>query len=188
MVIKWGRNGEFLACSNYPACKNTRNFTLDDDGKVLPSEPQKVETDIVCEKCGRPMTVKQGRFGPFLGCSGYPECKNIVNIRKDENGDITPVKQEVSDTPCDKCGRPMLIKKGRFGPFLGCSGYPECKNIVKTSAGTGGTAKPPAPELTDTLCDKCGRPMAIKKGRFGPFLGCSGYPECKNIMKIKRGG
>ena len=188
MVIKWGRNGEFLACSNYPACKNTRNFTRDDDGKVLPSEPQKVKTDIACEKCGRPMTVKQGRFGPFLGCSGYPECKNIVNIRKDENGDITTVKQEVSDTACDKCGLPMLIKKGRFGPFLGCSGYPECKNIVKTSKGADGTAKPPAPELTDTLCDKCGRPMVIKKGRFGPFLGCSGYPECKNIMKIKRGG
>jgi len=187
MVIKWGRNGEFLACSNYPACKNTRNFTRDDSGKVLPSEPQKVETDVTCEKCGRPMTVKQGRFGPFLGCSGYPECKNIVNVRKDENGDLTAVKQEVSDEICDKCGLPMLIKKGKFGPFLGCSGYPECKNIVKTGRGAGGTANPPAPELTDTLCDKCNRPMVIKRGRFGPFLGCSGYPECKNIMKIKSG-
>jgi DNA topoisomerase-1 len=187
MVIKWGRNGEFLACSNYPACKNTQNFTRDEKGKVLPSETQKVETDIACEKCGRPMAVKQGRFGPFLGCSGYPECKNIVNVRKDENGAMTPVKEEVSDVVCNLCGLPMVVKRGRFGPFLGCSGYPECKNIVKTGKGADGSAQAKPPELTDTLCDKCGRPMATKRGRFGPFLGCSGYPECKNIMKIKAG-
>ena len=187
MVIKWGRNGEFLACSNYPACKSTQNFTRDDQGKVLPAETQKTETDIACEKCGRPMTVKQGRFGPFLGCSGYPECKNIVNVRKDENGAITAVKEEVSDVVCNLCGLPMLVKRGRFGPFLGCSGYPECKNILKTGKGADGSAQPQAPELTDTLCDKCGRPLAMKRGRFGPFLGCSGYPECKNIVKIKAG-
>ncbi|MDO9559647.1 MAG: type I DNA topoisomerase [Syntrophales bacterium] len=188
MVIKWGRNGEFLACSNYPACKNTQNFTRDDEGKVMSSEPQKAETDIACEKCGSQMAVKQGRFGTFLGCSGYPECKNIVNVRKDENGAMTPVKEEVSDIACSVCGLPMLVKRGKFGPFLGCSGYPECKNIVKTGKGADGTAQSPAPEMTDTLCDKCGRPMAIKRGRFGRFLGCSGYPECKNIVKIKAGG
>jgi DNA topoisomerase-1 len=93
----------------------------------------------------------------------------------------------VSDEICDKCGLPMLIKKGKFGPFLGCSGYPGCKNIVKTGRDASGNTTPPAPELTDTLCDKCGRPMVIKRGRFGPFLGCSGYPECKNIMKVKSG-
>ena len=188
MVIKWGRNGEFLACSNYPACRNTQNFTRDPEGKVLTPEPQKLDTDVACEKCGRPMAVKQGRFGPFLGCSGYPECKNIVNIKKDENGAMTPVKQEISDTVCEKCGLPMLVKRGKFGPFLGCSGYPECKNIVRTKKGADPAAKSPAPEMSDTICDKCGRPMAIKRGRFGRFLGCSGYPECKNITKIKPGG
>ncbi|MFH1081007.1 MAG: type I DNA topoisomerase [Pseudomonadota bacterium] len=187
MVIKWGRNGEFLACSNYPACKNTRNVIRDNDGTVLPPETQKEETDIACEKCGRPMAVKQGRFGPFLGCSGYPECKNIVNVRKDENGAMTPVKEEASDIACNVCGRPMVVKRGKFGPFLGCSGYPECKNIVKIGKGADGSVKPQSPEQTDTLCDKCGRPMAIKRGRFGRFLGCSGYPECKNIVKIKPG-
>jgi DNA topoisomerase-1 len=188
IVIKWGRNGEFLACSNYPACKNTQNVTRDDEGKVRSAEPQTLETDVVCEKCGRPMAVKQGRFGAFLGCTGYPECKNIVNVRKDENGAVTPVRQEVSETPCSACGRPMLVKRGKFGPFLGCSGYPECKSIVRTGKDGAGAAKPQSPELTDTLCDQCGRPMAIKRGRFGRFLGCSGYPECKNIVKLKAGG
>ena len=187
MVIKWGRNGEFLACSNYPACKNTQNVTRDDEGKVRSAEPQTLETDVACEKCGRPMAVKQGRFGAFLGCTGYPECKNIVNVRKDENGAVTPVRQEVSETPCSACGRPMLVKRGKFGPFLGCSGYPECKSIVRTGKDGVSAVKPQSQELTDTLCDQCGRPMAIKRGRFGRFLGCSGYPECKNIVKLKAG-
>jgi DNA topoisomerase-1 len=185
IVIKWGRNGEFLACSNYPDCKNTQNFTRTSDGQIIPPEPQTTETDVVCDKCGRPMVVKGGKFGPFLGCSGYPECKNVVNIRKDENGAITPVKEEISDVACDKCGRSMVVKRGRFGPFLGCSGYPECKNIMKTKKGPGGAIQPQEAEVTDTSCDKCGRPMVVKRGRFGRFLGCSGYPECKNIMKIK---
>ena len=94
---------------------------------------------------------------------------------------------EVSDAVCEKCGKPMAVKMGRFGTFLGCSGYPECKNIIKMGKGANGPANAQAPELTDKLCDKCGRPLAIKRGRFGPFLGCSGYPECKNIVKIKAG-
>jgi DNA topoisomerase-1 len=187
MVIKWGRNGEFLACSNYPACKNTQNFIRGEDGKILPPEPQIVEMDIACEKCGNPMSVKQGRFGSFLGCTGYPACKNIINVRKDENGALSPVKEEASDSACAKCGRPMLVKRGKFGPFLGCSGYPDCKHIVKTKKNADGTVKITPPELTDTHCSKCGKPMAVKRGRFGRFLGCSGYPECKNIMKIKAG-
>jgi DNA topoisomerase-1 len=185
MVIKWGRNGNFIACSNYPACKNTQNFTRNTDGQLVTPEPQAAETDIVCDKCSRPMVVKGGKFGPFLGCSGYPECKNIVNMRKDEHGAITPVKEEISDVACDQCGRHMVVKRGRFGPFLGCSGYPECKNIMKTKKGPGGAVQSQEAEVTDTSCDKCGRHMVIKRGRFGRFLGCSGYPECKNIMKIK---
>jgi len=89
-----------------------------------------------------------------------------------------------SDAVCEKCGKPMVVKRGRFGTFLGCSGYPECKNIVRTGKGADGSAPPQPPELTDKLCDKCGRPLAVKRGRFGAFLGCSGYPECKNIVKI----
>ena len=185
LVIKWGKNGEFLACSNYPECKNTRNFTRTEEGVIVPPEPQAVESGHVCDKCGRPLVVKNGRFGTFLGCSGYPECRNVVNIRKDENGVITPVKEEVSDVSCEKCGRPMVVKKGRYGAFLGCSGYPECQNIVKIKKGQDGAASKREPEVTDTPCDKCGRPMAVRRGRYGSFLGCTGYPECKNIMKIK---
>jgi len=187
MVIKLGKNGQFLACSNYPACKNTRNFTRSGDGQIIQADPKETETDIACEKCGKPMVVKQGRFGPFLGCSGYPDCKHIVNIAKDADGAIRPVKEEVSDVLCDKCGKPMIVKKGRFGPFLGCSGYPDCKHIVNLKKKADGTIQPQEAEKTDEVCGKCGKPMVVKKGRFGPFLSCSGYPDCKNIVKIKKG-
>jgi DNA topoisomerase-1 len=188
MIIKWGKNGQFIACSNYPACKNTQNFTRAEDGRIVPIENLTEETDRTCEKCGRPMVVKRGKFGPFLGCSGYPECKNIVNVRKDESGALTTAEQEISDVACEKCGRPMAVKRGKFGPFLGCTGYPECQNIMKIKKGRDGTVKPQAQETTDKICDKCGRPMAVKRGRFGQFLGCTGYPECKKIMKMTAPG
>jgi DNA topoisomerase-1 len=79
----------------------------------------------------------------------------------------------------------MLLKRGRFGTFLGCSGYPECKNIVKAGPSGQPIAATEPPEISDVLCDKCGRPTAVKRGRYGKFLGCTGYPECKNIMKYR---
>ncbi len=182
MVIKWGKNGEFLACSNYPACRNTTNFSRGDDGQIVPAEATAVETGKACDKCGKPMILKQGRFGPFFACSGYPECKNTVNPKDEARPDETA---EGAPAPvCEKCGKPMVTRRGRFGPFLGCSGYPECKNIVRQTR-SGAPAEPaPPPELTDIACEKCGKPMAIRRGRFGRFLGCSAYPACKNIQKL----
>jgi DNA topoisomerase-1 len=81
MVIKWGKNGQFMACSNYPACKNTQNFTRTEDGQIVPVEVETAEIDHPCEKCGKPMAVKRGKFGRFLGCTGYPECKNIMKLK-----------------------------------------------------------------------------------------------------------
>jgi len=142
-------------------------------------------SDVPCPLCSKPMSVRQGRFGMFLGCTGYPECKHTINVGPDGLPVAAPTGGVESDTICEKCGKPMAIKRGRFGTFLGCTGYPECKNIVKTGKGAEGSPQAPSADLTDTLCDKCGRQMAMKRGRFGPFLGCSGYPECKNIMKVK---
>jgi DNA topoisomerase-1 len=120
MLIKLGKNGYFLGCSGYPECTNTREFTRDESGRILPAEAVEPEpTDEVCEKCGAPMVLKKGRFGPFLACSAYPECSNTRPA----------VKTEASDKTCEKCGSPMVVKNGRYGPFLACSNYPACKNI-----------------------------------------------------------
>ncbi|PKN50685.1 MAG: type I DNA topoisomerase [Deltaproteobacteria bacterium HGW-Deltaproteobacteria-13] len=182
MIIKWGKNGRFLACSNYPKCKNTMNFTHDEEGKIRHVETK--TTDIKCNKCGKTMIVKEGRFGQFLACSGYPECKNTLNATKNEDGEIIPQEAQVTDAVCELCGKPMAVKRGRYGQFLGCSGYPECKNIKKM--GKDGQAAAQEAEITDVACDLCGKPMAVKRGRFGKFLGCTGYPECKNIKKMAK--
>jgi len=96
------------------------------------------------------------------------------------------VNLETTDEKCEKCGNPMIVKLGRFGKFLSCSNYPECKN-AKPLAGKA-QERQIDPELSKKLsgkkCDKCGKPMEIKTGRYGEFLGCSGYPKCKNIQPI----
>ena len=121
-----------------------------------------IPTDQVCEKCGKPMVLKWGRFGQFLACSGYPECKNTREIGSVSPGDApddggagapaaakratvkaaAPDPIETEAEPCQKCGRPMVLKRGRFGAFLACSGYPECKTtrkIVVSKEGKGGS-------------------------------------------------
>jgi DNA topoisomerase I len=183
MVIKWGKNGRFLACTNYPACKNTKNFTQDEKGGI---QPEDKTTDIPCPLCGKPMIARQGRFGKFLGCSGYPECKHTINLAPDGTPVAAPAESAPPAAVCEKCGKPMALKRGRFGAFLGCTGYPECKNIVKTSPSGSPVSQAAPQEISDVLCDKCGKPTAVKMGRYGKFLGCTGYPECRNIMKYKK--
>ena len=113
LVVRKGRYGTFVACSNYPTCK------------YIKKEPEKIEyTGETCPKCGSPMIYKTGRFGKFEACSNYPECKYIKNEKKKAE----PV---MTDEVCPNCGSPIVIKKGRYGEFKACSAYPKCKIIIK---------------------------------------------------------
>ena len=105
MVVKWGRNGRFLACPGYPQCKNT---------KPLEEQAEQVETDAVCDRCSRPMVVKTGRYGRFLACSGYPDCQSV-----------RPFSLGIA---CPDCGEgEMVEKRSRKGKvFFGCNRYPKC--------------------------------------------------------------
>ena len=154
-----------------------------------------MDSGIKCEKCGKPMVIKQGRRGEFLACSGYPECKNAMSFKRDEAGKVVPIPREPApelpavDIKCDKCSKPMAVKMSRRGPFLACTGYPKCKNAKplpdEIRAKMPVAPPKPAQELTDEKCEICGEPMLKRQGRFGPFLGCSGYPKCKNIKKLQ---
>ena len=106
MIIRWGRNGKFMACSGFPDCKNT---------KPLAEEAPAV-TDEVCEKCGHPMEIKNGRYGRFMACSNYPDCKNIKPIS---------LGLKCPEEGCDGDLVEKRSKKGRI--FYGCNGYPKCK-------------------------------------------------------------
>jgi len=144
-------------------------------------------TDIICEKCESPMVIKWGKNGSFLACSNYPACKNTRNVTSNNGEDAGKVEDMTEEIKCEKCGQKMVAKEGRFGKFLACSGYPECKNTMKVNqAGRGGANSAPAVP-TDVLCSKCSRNMVIKEGRFGKFLACSGYPDCKNTQPVSMG-
>ena len=117
LVIRKGRYGEFVACSNYPKCK------------YIKKEPVKLEyTGEDCPNCGKPMVYKTGRYGKFEACSGYPECKYIKKKK-------TTAKKKSEDEPtgevCPNCGSPVVYKTGRYGRFKACSAYPKCKTIIK---------------------------------------------------------
>jgi DNA topoisomerase-1 len=132
------------------------------------------KTDEVCEKCGKPMIIKIGRFGKFLACSGYPDCKNAKQLAKDGKIEVA----ETTDEPCPECGKPLQKKVGRFGPFFGCTGYPDCKYIKNIEKKTG------------VKCPNCGEGEIIeKRSRQGRnFYACNRYPECKFALWSKPTG
>ena len=141
------------------------------------------ETDEVCEDCGKPMLLRVGRRGPFLACSGYPECKHTRPApgSKDEQRPKAP-PPEPTDEVCDKCNSPMVIRSGRRGSFLACSAFPKCKSTRPLPEEEAKLAK----LAEGKTCDQCGKPMAARQGRFGIFLGCTGYPDCKGIKRLPK--
>ncbi|HJW95946.1 MAG TPA: type I DNA topoisomerase [Thermoanaerobaculia bacterium] len=165
MVIKFGRFGEFLACSNYPECKTTKEMAKGDAAEVATEGEE-----IICDKCGKPMQLKRSRFGQFYACTGYPDCKNTKDPRL-MKANIPTEPQP----PCENCGKEMVLKSGRYGPFYSCSGYPDCKNIRKIG---GGKSTPPKP--TGVKCPQCGEGELVeRRSRRGIFYSCSRYPKCE---------
>jgi DNA topoisomerase-1 len=123
---------------------------------------EEIATDFVCEKCGKPMVIKWGRNGSFLACQGYPECRNTKEIVKNLDGTFDLVPPQTTDEVCEVCAAPMTVKRGRFGSFLACTRYPDCKTTKPISLGV----KCPR--------EGCGGQIAEKRSRRGkPFYGCS---------------
>jgi len=163
MVIRWGRSGEFLACSRYPDCRNTASLERDAEGNVRIEHD--VGTDEVCEACGRPMQVRFSRYGKFLGCTGYPECKNVRSLAR-------PAPTGVE---CPECGEGELLeKKTRRGKvFYSCSRFPACRF---------GTWDRPIAEP----CPECGAPFVVEKvtRRGGTVRRCL-RGECRYQERIE---
>jgi DNA topoisomerase I len=139
----------------------------------MPSVKNMVEpTTEICEKCGKPMVIRLGRYGKFLACSGYPECKATRPLKSEDTG-ANPVGVLTSEV-CEQCGSPMVVRKGRYGEFLACSAYPTCKVAKPMSLGvacpTGGCAGALVQRRT-------------KRGRI--FYGCNRYPDCQFTLWSK---
>jgi DNA topoisomerase-1 len=150
LVIKWGKTGEFLACENYPTCKFTQNFKKDENGTIIPIEKEEpVDSGEKCEKCGKPMVYKQGRYGKFLACSGYPECKHI-------KAQTTGVKCPEKDCTGELVQK--VSKKGKV--FFSCNTFPKCKFA---------TWEKPVPKE----CPSCNKPFLLEKEtKKGAVLKC----------------
>ncbi len=136
--------------------------------KMRDIKREEIPTEIRCDKCGSNMVIKWGRMGEFLACPNYPDCKNTTNFKRDEGGKILVVEEELELTEenCEKCGKPMALRTGKFGRFLACSDYPDCKTTKPFSTGV--------------KCNACGKGDLVerrsKKGKV--FYSCSEYPRC----------
>jgi DNA topoisomerase-1 len=164
------------------------------------AKQQAIPTDEICEKCASGMVIKFGRFGQFLACANYPECKTTREVstmkskangaenQTSENGENQKTNGETAEeTPvCELCGKDMALKKGRFGSFYGCTGYPDCKNIRKIAKSGQVEQKAPPVEL-DEICPNDGAKLVRRQGRFGEFVSCSNYPKCEYIKRETTG-
>ena len=166
LVIKWGKHGSFYACSTYDKeDPNTCTFTKENPINLPDldsADVQETTQEEYCENCGRVMVLKRGRFGQFMACTGYPDCKTTRRLDQGKKVPDIPL-----DEPCPKCGRNMMIRHGRYGEFTACSGYPECKYVKQNFIGV--------------KCPECKEgDLVEKRARKGnTFYGCGNYPKCK---------
>jgi DNA topoisomerase-1 len=166
LVIKWGKHGSFYACSSYDK-ENPESCSFTKENPInLPdldsADLQETTQEEYCENCGRVMVLKRGRFGQFMACTGYPDCKTTRRLDQGKKVPDIPL-----DELCPKCGRNMMIRHGRFGEFTACSGYPDCKYVKQNFIGV--------------KCPLCKEgDLVEKKARKGnTFYGCGNYPKCK---------
>jgi DNA topoisomerase-1 len=168
MVQKLGRFGKYLKCLECgatrdaePAAAADGAASTDGSGNGEAEEPE------ACELCGKQMQMKRGRFGPFYGCSGYPDCRNIRKISKSGQVSAPP---EVLDEKCPVDNAQLVKRHGRFGEFISCSNYPKCKYIKR--------------ETTGVACPRpgCKGELIVKRSKRGKiFYGCAEYPKCEAV-------
>ena len=120
-----GKNGRFLSCADYPHYKFAA--TVDRDGR--PMLVQRV--DVQCPEDGSPMVLRTGRFGPFLASVNYPDVKTVVNLDKKRQIKYPSIPPLETELPCTKCDRMLYLRRGKRGPWLGCSGFPKCRGRGK---------------------------------------------------------
>jgi DNA topoisomerase I len=173
LVLKWGKHGSFYACSSYKK-DDPESCTFTKENPVnLPefdtAEMPETGQDEYCENCGRVMVLKRGRFGQFMACTGYPDCKTTRRLDQGKRVPDVPLEEL-----CPKCGRNMVLRHGRYGEFISCSGYPECKYIKQNFIGV--------------KCPLCADGELVEKKarrRGNTFYGCSNYPNCEFTSAYK---
>ena len=171
LKLRMGKAGLFIACSGYPECTWTVDIPETEEDPVDPSDLE----GQICEECGSPMRLRTGKNGSaFLGCTAYPKCRNAISVRV-SGGKAEARPDEPTGEKCPVCGHDLVKRHGRFGEYVSCSNYPNCRY------------KPPKPvTLTGVTCPECHKGQILeRKGRFGPFYGCARYPECTKNFRAR---
>jgi DNA topoisomerase-1 len=171
LKLRMGKAGLFVACSGYPECTWTVDIPETEEDPVDPSDLE----GQICEECGSAMRLRTGKNGSaFLGCTAYPKCRNAISVSI-QGGKAEARPAEPTGEKCPVCGHDLVKRHGRFGEYVSCSNYPNCRY------------KPPKPvALTGVTCPECNLGQILeRKGRFGPFYGCSRYPECTRNFRAR---
>ncbi|MDR0453178.1 MAG: type I DNA topoisomerase [Deferribacteraceae bacterium] len=173
--------------------KTLNDFYKDFSGE-LQTATKKLSVDLrideKCPECGKDLTIKYGKKGTFVACTGYPDCGFTTDFKRDQNGRLSFVARsepESTGYTCEKCGCELVIKNSRYGEMLACSGYPDCKNIKSFIRLKDGAIRLlNAGEKLGQDCPECGDGNVIlKSGRNGLFAACSGYPDCKFTASVE---
>ncbi|HEV3041786.1 MAG TPA: type I DNA topoisomerase [Candidatus Angelobacter sp.] len=173
LVIKWGKHGSFFACSAYKkddptSCTFTKENPINLPDLDLAEMPETSQEEY-CENCGRVMVLKRGRFGQFMACTGYPECRTTRRLDQGKKVPDVPLEET-----CPQCNRNLVLRHGRYGEFISCSGYPDCKYIKQNFIGV--------------KCPECKEGELVEKKarrRGNLFYGCSNYPKCSFTSAYK---
>ncbi len=180
LKVKWRRMQAYLACDRYPKCKNTDKIPEEIHVKKKPAPPPE-EAGVACEKCERPMVIREGSRGKFLACIGYPKCRNskplekldeLKKAMKEAGRTVQPLAEYEAQKAAGK-----LPKGSRKKVDIEALGEPP-KGFAWTRTGRPVVETLP-PEDEELNCPECGRPVSMKRGRFGPFFSCTNYPKCK---------
>lgn len=140
-------------------------------------------TGVNCDICGAPMVVRVSRFGRFLGCSRYPDCKNTKPLYEVQQKEEPEIAEGVY---CDICGKPMVIRESKFGKFYGCIDYPNCKGLKQIEKNNKKIRHFEPINVSNEKCPKCGKGMILRRGPKGLFFGCEDYPKCKGTKKVTK--
>lgn len=169
MVIRDGKYGKFLGCSDYPNCKKIMPFNENDKDN---SESNAEE--VLCPDCGKPMLLKNSKYGKFYGCSGYPECNKILKVSEVKRMKNSDTHDNIENAPENTI-------------FYNQSSYDsEIQDAEKELLETNNSNNENHNSSEDVICENCGAKMVIKNGRYGEFYACPNYPKCKNIIPIKK--
>ncbi len=189
LALRGGPRGPFVGCTGFPECKYTA--PVDDphggtaEAAEKSSEDASQEPARPCPKCGKPLVARQGKRGRFVGCSGFPKCRHTEPVEEEASREDSAGQEgDQPERKCPNCGKTLVSKMGRRGPFLACPGYPDCKHAEPLKGGGPGR-KPP--EKVGRNCPECGRELLYRTGKRGRFVGCSGFPRCRYTESADEG-